>query len=278
MKHYLRFVVSGAVVMLVAGAVSAVILDPGVNPADKGPQKHRADVNKQVAKYIDCATKALVACEKKGTSSAPECDIQNPISSTIADAAAKQKFIDSLLKCATKLDFIKKGPASDYSLVGCPGDVDTVTPGDQPYPNYSAMQLGIPAAVADAVLVVTPVLQVFCGGAPPTSDATVLDCQTKGAQALAKYVKGAGKCQWKCENDYKNKKGNGGPTDSTTQCSIGDSADTNFNGCVAKAKATAEKKIPVGDLTLVEFQLLEDSVSDSLNDTNNDGYNENDCP
>jgi len=176
------------------------------------------------------------------------------------------------------MNFIKKGPTTDYSLVGCPGDSDPGTPGDQPYTNYGAMQLGVPSAVADAIVLVTPVLQVMCGGAPPTTDATVLDCQTKGAQSLSKYVKGAGKCQWKCENDYKNKKGNGGPTDSLDQCSIGVSTNGEFVACVNKEADKAEKKIPVGGLTLAEFEALEASVATSLNDTNNDGYNENDCP
>jgi len=266
--------------MLVAGAVSAVVLDPAV-PAQRALQKHRADVNSQVAKYIDCATKALLACEKKGTSTAPECDIQNPAASTIADAAAKAKFVDAIGTCTSKLDFLKKGPASDYSLVGCPGDSDPVTPGDQPYADYSALQAGVPAAVADAIVVVTPILQVLCDGSPPNSEPLPLDCQAKGAQLLSKYLKGVGKCQSKCENDYKGTKGNGGLTDSPGQCSIGLSSDPNFNACIANEKSKAQAKMPIDGavgLTFAEFQSLEVAVDTSLNNTNNDGYNQNDCP
>jgi hypothetical protein len=86
------------------------------------------------------------------------------------------------------------------------------------------------------------------------------------------------KCQLACENDYSNKKGNGGGTDSATACSLNAGAtastgDANFDACVVKAYGKLIKTpLPPGEVTVVL-----PALATALNDANNDINNQDDC-
>jgi hypothetical protein len=263
MKKGLIGLAAGAA-LLIAGAASAAVL------AEKSAeQKHRKDVGKQVAKLVLCLTKQSEKCEKKGTSAQAECDLVNPAGSTIADAKAKQKFIDGIAKCESKLNLVKKGPASDYALFGCPGDSDAVTPGDQPFTDINDWQPTISGTARSQLSLLGTLLYTFCGGVDNQATA---DCVLFNIKNGSKYAKGVYNCMGKCENDYKDKKGNGGTFDDPNQCFPGNGgADPNFTTCVSSVltKAQAKGALVAG---------LVAGINAALGDANNDLYNENDCP
>ena len=241
---------------------------------DKSPEaKHRKDVGKQTAKFVACLAKAAIKCEKGGASSGVDCDLSNPPASTHPDPKGKviPKFLAAIAKCEMKVNLTKKGPASDYTLFGCPGDSDPVTSGDQPYTDLTDFQAGLSQNTRDQLSLLTPAIDILCGG-PNSTDPAVIACTELQANGLLKYAKGVFKCQEKCENDYQNKKGNGGPTDSAAQCAAGDAgADSNFKDCVNGVLAKAQKK---GAL----IAGLVTAVNAAVNKATNDLYNQNDCP
>lgn len=253
-------------VCLGATAASAVVL-----PAKTAEQKHRKDVGKQVGKLVACFVKQIEKCEKKGANETSECTIANPAGSTIADAKAKQKFIDGVAKCESKLNLTKKGPASNYDpFFGCPGDSDDGTSGDQPYADLNDFQANVGQDARDALALLGPTLVTLCQGSPAPF-ATDDECVLHHIKNGGKYAKGVFKCMEKCENDYKGGKGLGGPTDDLDQCNPSSSGDQDFNDCVAKALTKAIKKGPLKALVL-------DGINGALGDANNDLYNEDDCP
>lgn len=258
-KSIIGLAAVGCAFLLLAGSVSAEIL------ADKSPeQKHRKDVGKQISKLVLCLVKQSEKCEKKGTSAAQECDLSDPPSSTIADPKAKQKFIDGIAKCESKLNLTKKGPASDYTVFGCPGDSDTGTVGDQPYPDMATFGAAISPTARDQLDLLGVILNGLCAG-----DA---DCVLFNIKNGSKYAKGVYKCMAKCENDYKDKKGNGGSFDDPDQCYPNSgNEDPNFAACVTKALDKAQKKGPI------QAGLIA-ATDAALGDADNDLYNENDCP
>ena len=68
--------------------------------------------------------------------------------------------------------------------------------------------------------------------------------QYKDVGTLSKYASGLGKCIEKCETDVKNKKGNGGTSDSLTACAPGDAGvDANMQACLDKNTEKLEKKV-----------------------------------
>jgi hypothetical protein len=207
---------------------------------------------------------------KKGVSSTSECSIADPPASTIADTKAKDKFIADVAKCPTKLNLTKKGPASNYSEIGCPGDSDEGTSGDQPYADLNDFQANVGQNTQDALALLGPAITALCDLNPsPGADAN--ECTLIHIKQGGKYAKGVFKCMEKCENDYKDKKGNGGPTDDLDQCFPATSTNAEFNACVTKSLTTANKK---GTLKAIVVSAL----NNALGDANNDLYNEDDCP
>jgi hypothetical protein len=264
-----RFIVVGTVALCTVFAVSTVA--SAVVLADKSAeQKHRKDVGKQVGKLVSCFAKAIEKCEKKGVDSTTECDIANPGGSLIADAKAKDKFIAAVDKCKTKLNLTKKGPPSNYTAFGCPGDSDSGTAGDQPYADLNDFQANVGQDTQDALAALGPAITALCDLDPaPAADAnacTVLHIKQGGS-----YGKGVFKCMEKCENDYKGGKGLGGPVDDLTQCNPATSVDADFTACVAKALTKANKKGTLKALVIA-------GLDTALGDANNDLYNEDDCP
>jgi hypothetical protein len=268
---------------LLASSGSALILDPSVDPTDKDPEKLRADIQKQQSKFVDCIVKAALKCEKNGVAvSPPECDISTANDSTPADDDTG--FSDDIVKCESKVNYSKKvfgDVATDYDAIGCPGDS---VPGgsDQPFTDLNAYQAGANASAKDQVETLAAVLAgaaadpSVCGTDPDPNK-----CGNDIAKRTAGYAKGLFKCLGKCENDHKDKKGDGGDTDGANCALDPDGAlpytagNVNFNACVTKAREKADKKggFPGPVASIVGL------VHSALNDANNDVFNENEvCP
>ena len=223
----------------VALALSVGIAHGLVLTAGSASQKQRADVGKQVAKLTSRLAKSTIKCEESGVNSGVECDLTNPGASTVAEPA-KSKFIAAVATCLSKLDLEKKSatgdPAADYTGIGCPGDSDPNTGGDQPYTDMNAFEASQLTGVPTQLAKLPPFIEQICGGMNSTNP-LILACEDTDAKALLKYGTSANKCQSKCENDYSGSKGNGGPTDSTTQCALASaSADTAFKLCEQAAR------------------------------------------
>ena len=199
-----------------------------------------------------------------------------------APADSKGKFVGDIAKCDSKLAFLKKAKTltatTAYTAIGCPGD--SIAGGaDDPYADMNAWQASTPAATKTQIdnLALLIGVGTNCGAEPTVKDQQ--KCQAAEVKRVAGYAAAIQKCELACENDYKNKKGNGGGTDSTTACSLNASAtggvgDLNFNTCIDKAYAKASKTpIPPTVATVVL-----PGLATALNDANNDVNNENDCP
>ena len=99
--------------------------------------------------------------------------------------------------------------------------------------------------------------------------------------SIGGYAKGIYKCLALCENDYKDKKGNGGPTDGT-ECALDPDGNAPyatgsaaFNACVTKERGKADKKGAFVDA----LGSLAGLVHAALADANTDLFNENEvCP
>jgi hypothetical protein len=176
---------------------------------EKSPgQKLRADVAKQIAGYVKCLASAASACEKTGTSVDADCDVAT--GATTASADPKHKFAAAVAKCDAKLDFDKKGPdgntsAQNYALIGCPRF------GGGP-------RLTDLAALETDTAFLKPLVTAMVGNVAQVSACT----DTKSCKADSKIFldlfQGVARCQTACENDYKGKFGQGGPTDDATPC------------------------------------------------------------
>jgi hypothetical protein len=267
-------------IALLAGSASALVL------ADKSdPQKLRKDIQKQQSKFVNCLVKAALKCEGTGDQvNPPECDLSD--GTAIAPANGKGTFVADIAKCESKVDYTKKSYSSiatDYDDIGCPGDSAPPAP-DNPYSDLVAYETGANASAKDQIDTLAAVLAGaaadpgICGTG--TADEQN-DCGVDLAKVVGNYAKGLFKCLGLCENDYKDKKGNGGGNDAGN-CTLdpdgsapNNSGNLNFNACVDKARGKAEKKGPlppsiVGVLGLVHV---------ALNDANVDLFNENEvCP
>src|SRR5262245_37696727 len=243
------------VVMFAGGTAMAIILAKG-DPA----QKLRKDIDKQTAKFAICVGKASLKCEAAGTSGNAECDITGdglPMPGTVPPEAITE-LADDIAKCTSKLNLSKKG--TDYTGIGCPGDCDTGTVGDQACANMAAYQTASSAATKVQIELLGGILQAACAG-DNTCFLTQGDLGVKYAKALFKRIN-------KCENDYKDKKGNGGDNDTLANCDPATSTDTNFQGCVSGALGKAPGIIP----------MFADGLNTAVSDGRDDLYNENDCP
>ena len=266
---------SSLVVALLAvqlGTAHALVLTSGTPE-----QKFRKDVGKQLTKFALCLVKALQVCESSGASSGPEC-LLIPAPSATPPADAKGKFVAAVALCESKVALSKKSPSSgadpvaDYESIGCPGDSNSGTGGDQRYTDMNAYQAGSLTTVKTTIGANAALVDAFgCAAGSNHADPTDIACVNGEAQKVALLVKGIFKCGAKCENDYKNLFGNGGTTDSGVCV---DGGDPNFQTCVDLAVSKAQKKGPfdAGVQTFVETLLVP-----ALVDAGNDLYNEDDC-
>lgn len=268
----------------IAAAVAAGVLVSSLNAsalvltAKSEEQKLRADIQKQTHGYTSCLVKAATNCEKSGAVVGVECTLATGVA--VAPADAKGKFVADIAKCDAKLAFLKKAKtltaSTGYTAIGCPGDSDAGTAGDQPYADISAWQAGTPASTKAQIDLLASALGAVggCG-----MDADPAKCQATLNKTVAGYAAAIQKCELGCENDYSNKKGNGGPVDSTVACSLnaagtGSVGDVNFSACIDKAYAKATKT----PLPALVTSVVLPALSTALNDANNDLNNENDCP
>lgn len=248
-------------VAFAAGSVDAKIL------VDKtAEQKQRKDMQKRANKNTLCTAKALLKCEDNGAVVGQECNAANPGSSTVPDPNNKivPKLVADIAKCESKIDFTKKSAtgnsANDYIGIGCPGDS---VPGgsDQPFADLAAYQAAVGTATRAQLDILAGILSAICSDNQCTVD--------QGNRGLA-YAKGLLKCISKCENDYKNKKGNGGDNDSLTACTVA-GGDANFDTCSGAALTKAQKKGPLDGT-------LRNAIESAIADASHDLYNEDDCP
>lgn len=207
-----------AVLLATCPAAHALVLD------DRSPaQKLRASVFDQLQQYKKCLVNAALACEKTGIfPSTTECDLETGVAALPADP--KGIFATQIAKCDAKLDFDKKGPkgntsVQNYELIGCP--------------SYGAgVRLADMDALAAGASFLKATMTGYAGGIATASGCT----DNKACKADTKIIldldRGLSRCFSACENDYKDRKGNGGPTDSLTQCDGG--GDPAVLACLGK--------------------------------------------
>lgn len=264
MNLHVNFLRAAVGIGLLYAAVSAV--DAKILVEKSAEQKQRKDIGKQGAKHALCMAKAAIKCEENGVDVAAECDLITPASSTVPDPNGKiiPKLTADLDKCTSKLAYAKKSAtgnsSNDYIAIGCPGD--SVAGGaDDPFVDLAAYQANVGAATRAQLDTLQGVLTAFCADNQCTVD--------QGSRA-ASYAKGLFKCIAKCENDYKDKKGNGGGDDLTSKCVVA-TGDANFQACITKAITKAEKKGPLN-------ATIRAAVEGAIQDASHDTYNEDDCP
>lgn len=265
----------GLVFIVGVSVASAYVLD-----AKTDSQKLRRDVGKRGAKYIQCLVKAATKCEKKGGTSGVECHLDTGVvdyaGDSVLDPKSKQpgKFQASIAKCDDKYTPDKKG--TDYVGIGCPGDcVPPASNGIQRCANMAAYEASVegtadPAGAKKTLPVLAALIDSACntnlGGGTNSANPANIDCVTDNAKILTKYTKGLGKCYEKCENDYKDKKGNGGDNDDEN-CLVTGANDPTFATCVSDALAKAQKKAPLIPQVLAVVLPLVNSALDDANDS-----------
>ncbi len=191
----------------------------------------------------------------------------------------KGKFGPALAKCASKVLLSKKSPSGgadpvgDYQGIGCPGDSNSGTLGDQPFSDLNAYQAGALTNSRTQVAGLAAVIDLLgCAAGSGNTDQADIDCVQSNAEKLSALTKGVFKCGDKCENDYKDKAGNGGTTDGSN-CAQG--GDANNQICLDAAMAKAIKKGPFDAGVQTSVLPL---VQSALTTAGNDLYNQNDCP
>jgi len=240
MKKGVICTVAGALAIIAAGQAHAFILE---NKSEA--QAIRQEISKQNLAQTACLVKANLACEASSTSLGSDCNLLTGAVQNGADA--KGKYLDAIAKCDSKFNFMKKAktltPAQAYQAIGCPGDADTVAPGNQNFANMGAYQASANTTIKNQLNLLSAILGGFIS--PPCTDEK---CLASAAAGLSKYAQALQKCIIACENDYSAKKGNGGPNDSLV-CAVDASgisgaagSDPAFDACVDKAWASANKK------------------------------------
>jgi hypothetical protein len=272
----LSVVAGAAALALVCGSAARANVIDATEKANKPAAKLRADIAKQVSKYTSCLVKAATKCELKGNLSTTECHLDTGVVDfEVLPGKETTKFHDAIVKCDTKLVLNKKG--NDYTGIGCPGDCNTA-PGVQQCADIPAFQATVTATTGAAAAKVqlgtlAAFIDLACSvdvmGSMPTDQARK-DCVKNNAATLSKYSQGLFKCQAKCENDFKDKFGNGGFTNGK-ECNSGDmAAAAAFNNCDSAALAKAGTLTPV-----VSMQLLP-QVRNAINTASNSLYNRSD--
>jgi hypothetical protein len=265
---------AGALALACAGTARANVLNPFADKTLKPAQKLRADVAKQVAAYTFCLAKAAANCEKHGLSSHPECHLNTGIVDYEPSGGKNtDKFTAAITKCDAKINLGKKGFTGDYTAIGCPGDCNAAAPGTQECAGIAAFQALVTAPSASAVKGQLPLLAAVIDSACATDNPGKLDtdveritCVADNTKALTKYAQGLFKCEGKCEEDFKDKIGNGG-LDNTTACLSGLSAKGAFNACDGSALSKAGALSPTNTSTsLVALRAAINNATQGLYD------------
>ena len=273
-----RLIWTAAFCLLGASMAHAMVLDPDV---DKDLIKLRKDIGKQGAKHVFCLVKAATKCENDGLNSTVECGLASGVVTyDMPPGKATIKFQDAIAKCDEKYNASKKG--TDYVGIGCPGDCNVPAAGVQECANMAAYEAtvegttGLTAAKVQLGALAT-LINVACGldgiGTSNT-DPVRIECVRQNAATLSRYSKGLFKCVAKCENDYKNKKGNGGPTNGPNCNSNAAGVDANFDTCDDEALLKAIDK--EGALSSSNASQLLPQIRDAVNNATNGLYNRSD--
>lgn len=248
MKKGVICTVAGALAIIGVGQAHALILD---NKSEL--QAIRQEISKQNLAQTACLVKANLACEASSSTLGSDCNLLTGAVQNGADA--KGKYVDAIAKCDSKYNFMKKAktltPLQAYQGIGCPGDCDPATGGNQPCTNMGTYQNAANTTIKTQLNLLSAIL----GGSidvdpatPGNQPCTDEKCSAGAASGLSKYAQALQKCIIACENDYSAKKGNGGPNDSLV-CAVDGSgtsgaagSDPAFDACVDKAWASATKK------------------------------------
>lgn len=276
MKKGVICTVAGALAIIAAGQAHALILE---NKSEA--QAIRQEISKQNLAQTACLVKANLACEASSTNLGSNCDLLTGAASNGADA--KGKYAEAIAKCDSKFNFMKKAktytPAQAYTAIGCPGDADTGTAGNQNFPNMGAYQTSANTTIKTQLNLLSAIvpgsidIDPGTAGNQPCADRK---CISGAVSGLSKYAQALQKCIIACENDYSAKKGNGGPNDSLV-CAVDASgisgaagSDPAFDACVDKAWASATKKpLPLAGLAGTVGSLLGNAAQTLYNAASN---------
>ncbi len=263
---------------LAAAGLAALIAIPMAANAfvleTKGPlAKWRSDMGKSTLKYTVCQLNAWQKCEAAATKlgvggPGVDCDITEPtgfvdysgadsVNGPTAMSADLAKINAALVKCDAIVNVpgdpkkgLKKKMPAGYELpdIGCPGDCDSGTSGDQACADvvaYEASQVD-PAGnnMNTAYTLGANIGVLFCGAAGDSTGAEMNEMIKRSV----KYINSASTCQAKCQDDFKSKAGDGF-FDDGTRCLIASSTQTAFTACIAKAEAGAK----INDGTLCQI-------------------------
>jgi hypothetical protein len=198
-----------------------------IDAADKARVKFRLDVAKQTSKFADCVGKAGSKCVSKtppetlAVPGATICSAVNPDSSQGISAEDLAAYKEAINKCELKVDFTKKQPEgvssadayADPNLgLGSPHDPAECPTIPTDLVTYRQFVIDSAKEKVDDQMAIIPGLCSYDTELGP------IKCATKGIGLLLKGAKGLFSCQQKCEGDYSDKKGNGGPTDTFVCC------------------------------------------------------------
>jgi hypothetical protein len=251
MRLDLRTTALAAALLLSTGSAAHALVLAERSPA----QLLRADIGKQIGGYMKCLNKAVVACEKTGSSIDAECIIET--GATAAPADPRGKFAAAIDKCDAALAFGRRAPRElsslqSYQLLGCP--------------NYgSGLQFSGLEQYAQFLLLLKPSIDDlidemdFLAGC---SDAT--SC-AKSAKILLDLVDALNRCELSCEEDYKDKKGNGGTTDDLAQCDA--TGDPKAQACITKAITKFRRSAdawPLREAVITQIPPIFDGLNDKL--------------
>lgn len=251
MKLDVRTMALAAALLLSTGSAAHALIF-----AEKTPeQKLRADIGKQIFGYLKCLGQAAVACEKTGALPARECVVATGVATAPADP--KAKFAAAIAKCDAKLDYGRKAPRGStslqsYELLGCP--------------SYgSGLQFASLEQYKQILLTAKSVIDNFVGNMPFVAGCTDAKSCAADAKHLLGLIDSMARCKLACENDYKDRKGNGGPTDDLAQCEP--TGDPNAQACLAKVTDKFLDKAadwPFGASVVQSVTQVADSLSDTL--------------
>jgi len=258
----------------VAGAASALVL--GEKSEEKGL---RADIGQQLTKLASCYGKVWMKCEKKTDPFTTSCSLVTGQSNLdpMSPGDLAGTFVADIAKCESKVNFLKKAKTlnntTGYQAIGCIGDSDPNTAGEQPFMDLDGYRAASEVALKTAVDQFGLLSAVSGCGADPKPD----KCVETLVKTLAGFTKSIGSCTWKCENDFKDSMGNGGPNDDDN-CSVVQYAtmvptpDPNMTVCENKAWSKIGKKYPGGLPARVDSFVMP-AVVDQLNGANDSYYN-----
>jgi hypothetical protein len=244
-------------------------------------QKLRADIGKQVGKFVDCVGKAGLKCEKGTDPFTQSCSLATGATNLdpMSPGDAAGKFAADVAKCESKVDFLKKADLLDaltgYQAMGCPGDADPDTVGEQPFVDMMQYQSAAKSAVKTAADQFG--LLAALSGCDPDPTEKPDKCVGTLEKTIATLIKSLTLCSLKCENDYKNVKGNGGGNDDDN-CSVLQHAspaptpDANMTVCEQKAFSKVASKYPGGLPALITTVVMP-VVINQLNAANDSYYN-----